>query len=114
MESPTFADSEPRRGPLDPLGVLGPPPPRTGFRPRAYVDQTPKCPSRRSDLWISDNARWLQAFETLTVRLQKRPQSWLRTHPTRPRPGDLASCSALSPMVTTKKAGGCAGGASRG
>eukprot|EP00969_Alexandrium_andersonii_P317898 14042658-Alexandrium_andersonii.AAC.1 len=29
--SPTFADSEPRRGPFGPLGVLGPRPRRAGF-----------------------------------------------------------------------------------
>eukprot|EP00969_Alexandrium_andersonii_P294804 13031067-Alexandrium_andersonii.AAC.1 len=29
--SPTFADSEPRRGPFGPLGVLDPRPPRAGL-----------------------------------------------------------------------------------
>eukprot|EP00969_Alexandrium_andersonii_P303787 13428838-Alexandrium_andersonii.AAC.1 len=29
--SPTFADSEPRRGAFGPLGALGPRPPRAGF-----------------------------------------------------------------------------------
>eukprot|EP00969_Alexandrium_andersonii_P295558 13064740-Alexandrium_andersonii.AAC.1 len=31
MGTPTFADPEPRRGPIGPFGTLGPPPPRTGF-----------------------------------------------------------------------------------
>eukprot|EP00969_Alexandrium_andersonii_P349301 15430731-Alexandrium_andersonii.AAC.1 len=29
--SPSFADSEPQRGPFGPLGALGSPPPRVGF-----------------------------------------------------------------------------------
>eukprot|EP00969_Alexandrium_andersonii_P258114 11412528-Alexandrium_andersonii.AAC.1 len=40
------------------------------------------------------------------------PRDDLKFHPGRSRPGDSASFCALSPMVTMKRAGGCAGGAS--
>eukprot|EP00969_Alexandrium_andersonii_P156565 6921721-Alexandrium_andersonii.AAC.1 len=38
----------------------------------------------------------------------------LNFHPRRPRPGGSASFCALTPMVTTERAGGRAGGASGG
>eukprot|EP00969_Alexandrium_andersonii_P223465 9870304-Alexandrium_andersonii.AAC.1 len=37
-----------------------------------------------------------------------------KLHPARPRPGGSASFCVLNPMVTTKQAGGRAGGTSRG
>eukprot|EP00969_Alexandrium_andersonii_P107133 4725279-Alexandrium_andersonii.AAC.1 len=36
-ESPTFADSEPLRGPFGQLGVLGPRPPRAGSGARHLI-----------------------------------------------------------------------------
>eukprot|EP00969_Alexandrium_andersonii_P053583 2357064-Alexandrium_andersonii.AAC.1 len=42
---------------------------------------------------------------------RRQPQQF---HPPRPRPGDSAPFCAMNPMVTTKQAGGRAGGAFRG
>eukprot|EP00969_Alexandrium_andersonii_P084979 3748327-Alexandrium_andersonii.AAC.1 len=41
------------------------------------------------------------------------PENDLKVNPRRSRPGDSAPFCALSPMVTTRLAGGRAGGASR-
>eukprot|EP00969_Alexandrium_andersonii_P304125 13443633-Alexandrium_andersonii.AAC.1 len=54
-------------------------------------------------------------IRNLNCSVPERPQSWLRTPPyTASSRGGSASACALNPMVTTMRAGGCAGGASQG
>eukprot|EP00969_Alexandrium_andersonii_P315256 13927877-Alexandrium_andersonii.AAC.1 len=58
---------------------------------------------------LSKSAKLLQAFETRTARAQER----LQVGPSSSRGVRSAPFPALSPMAATKRAGGCAGGASR-
>eukprot|EP00969_Alexandrium_andersonii_P114928 5082807-Alexandrium_andersonii.AAC.1 len=54
-----------------------------------------------------------RACEPGTCNLASSARNFSEFHPARSRPVDSVPFCAMNPTVTTKQAGGCAGGASR-